>query len=102
MDFKELPVDGQAFEQLLRELMFNMGLHVEWSGRGPDGGRDLICKEILKGHFASQERIWLVQCKHKAHGGGSVGVGDLDDILSSCAQQGATGYLLACSTFCLL
>lgn len=98
MDFKELPVDGQAFEQLLRELLFSMGLHVAWSGVGPDGGRDLICKEKLAGHFATQERTWLVQCKHKAHGGGSVGVADLDDILTSCAQHNATGYLLACST----
>ena len=98
MDFKELPVDGQAFEQLLRELLFSMGLHVAWSGVGPDGGRDLICKEILAGHLATQERTWLVQCKHKAHGGGSVGVADLDDIVTSCTQHNATGYLLACST----
>lgn len=41
MDFKELPQDGQAFEQLVRELLFSRGLHVAWSGRGADGGRDL-------------------------------------------------------------
>jgi len=98
MDFKELPVDGQAFEQLVRELMFSLGLHVEWSGRGPDGGRDLLCRETLVGHFARQSRTWLVQCKHKAHSGDSVGVSDLDDIISSCAQHNATGYVLACST----
>jgi hypothetical protein len=98
MDLKELPMDGQAFEQLVRELLFSLGLHVEWSGRGPDGGRDLLCREMLIGQFAPQTRTWLVQCKHKAHSGNSVGVSDLDDVVSSCAQHNATGYLLACST----
>jgi Restriction endonuclease len=98
MDFKELAADGQAFEQLVRELLFSRGLHVQWSGRGPDGGRDLLCKETLSGVFAPQTRTWLVQCKHKAHSGDSVGISDLDDIVGSCIQHGATGYLLACST----
>ena len=48
LDFKELPQDGEAFEQLIRELLFSYGMTVEWSGRGPDGGRDLICCESLK------------------------------------------------------
>ncbi|MCC5605177.1 restriction endonuclease [Nostoc favosum] len=98
MDFKELPTNGQAFEQLVRELLFSQGLYVEWSGRGPDGGRDLICRETLTGIFASQTRTWLIQCKHKAHSEESVGIADLDDIVSSCSQHKASGYLLACST----
>lgn len=98
MDFRELPQDGQAFEQLIRELLFSIGLYVEWSGRGPDGGRDLLCRETLTGQFLPTTRTWLIQCKHKAHGGDSVGVNDLDDIVSSCVQHGATGYLLACTT----
>ena len=98
MNFKELPINGQAFEQLVRELIFSRGLHVHWSGRGPDGGRDLLCRETLTGLFGPETRVWLVQCKHKAHSGDSVGIGDLDDIVASCVQHGATGYLLACST----
>lgn len=98
MDFKELPSDGQAFEQLVRELLFSSGLHVEWSGRGPDGGRDLICRETLLGQFAPQTQTWLIQCKHKAHSGDSVSVNDLDDIVTSCSQHNAAGYVLACST----
>ncbi|WP_404362903.1 restriction endonuclease [Corallococcus coralloides] len=98
LNFKELPDDGQAFEQLVRELLFSRGLHVQWSGVGPDGGRDLVCHEKLQGLFASETRVWLVQCKHYANSGKSVGIGDLDDIVDSCAQHGATGYLLACST----
>jgi hypothetical protein len=38
LDFKELPANGEAFEQLMRELLFSYGMAVEWSGRGPDGG----------------------------------------------------------------
>jgi hypothetical protein len=98
LDFRELPQDGQAFEQLIREILFSQGLHVQWSGVGPDGGRDLICHETTKGTFITSTRTWLVQCKHFAHAGRSVGVDDLDDIVTSCTQHGATGYLLACST----
>jgi len=98
LNFKELPVDGQAFEQLIREVVFGLGLHVQWSGKGPDGGRDLICRETLAGVFATANRTWLVQCKHFAHASRSVGASDLDDVVDSCIQHGATGYVLACST----
>jgi hypothetical protein len=98
LDFKELPADGEAFEQLIRELLFSYGMAVEWSGRGPDGGRDLICREPLKSLIAPTNRTWLVQCKHFAHANRSVGVDDLDNIVDSCVHHKATGYLLACST----
>ena len=98
LDFKELPNDGQAFEQLVRELLFSRGLHVHWSGRGADSGRDLICHERIRGLFAAETRGWLVQCKHFAHSGRSVGVSDLDDVVDSCTQHQTTGYLLVCST----
>ncbi len=39
-----------------------------------------------------------MQCKHNAHSGKSVGIGDLDDIVDSCNHHGANGYVLACST----
>jgi hypothetical protein len=38
LDFKELPQDGEAFEQLIRELLFSYGMTVERSGRGPMEG----------------------------------------------------------------
>jgi hypothetical protein len=98
LDFKELPQDGEAFEQLIRELLFSYGMTVEWSGRGPDGGRDLICRESLKSLIAPTNRTWLVQCKHFAHANRSVGVDDLDNIVDSCAHHNATGYPLVCST----
>ncbi len=98
LDFKELPQDGEAFEQLIRELLFSYGMTVEWSGRGPDAGRDPICRESLESHIAPTNRTWLVQCKHFAHANRSVGVDDLDNIVDSCAHHNATGYPLACPT----
>jgi hypothetical protein len=98
LDFTELPDDGKKFEQLIRELLFSYGMAVEWSGRGPDGGRDLICREPLKSLITPMNRTWLVQCKHFAHANRSVGIDDLDNIVDSCVHHKAAGYLLACST----
>lgn len=99
LDFKELPKDGQDFELLIRELLFKAGFHVAWSGRGADGGRDLVCTETHQTILGSQTKRWLVQCKHFAHSEKSVGLADLDDIITSAAQHRCSGYLLACSTF---
>jgi hypothetical protein len=93
LDFKELPKDGEAFEQLVRELLFSYGMDVEWSGRGPDGGRDLMCREPLRSLIAPASRTWLVQCKHFAHADRSVGADDLNNVVDSCTQHKATGYL---------
>jgi hypothetical protein len=98
LNFKELPSNGQAFEQLVRELLFSYGMRVAWSGVGSDGGRDLICEEVVPSIIMPHRNRWLVQCKHNAHGGKSVSLSDLDDIVTSCTQHQATGYLLACST----
>lgn len=98
LDFKELDKDGKEFELLIRELLFSKGFKVYWSGVGPDGGRDLLCIEEHKSFFAPSQKKWLIQCKHNANGGGSVGIKDLDDIVDSCLQHDATGFMLACST----
>jgi hypothetical protein len=47
----------------------------------------------------SNRKKWLIQCKHKAHSNNAVGISDLDDIVDSCVQQDANGYLLVCSTY---
>ena len=98
IDFKELPVDGNAFEQLVRELLFLVGHRAYWSGKGPDGGRDLLCEEELPSTMLPAKRRWMVQCKHNAHSGESVGVGELRDFVTNCAQHQADGFLLVCTT----
>lgn len=99
LDFKELAQDGQDFELLIRELIFRQGFTVHWSGKGADGGRDLVCIEKRGSFFEPDERRWLIQCKHNAHSSKSVGVKDLDEIADSCAQHNCHAYLLACSTY---
>lgn len=99
LDFKELPVDGDRFELMIREILYKKGMEVYWSGKGQDGGKDLLCIEKSSSVFKPSEKRWLIQCKHNAHSGKSVGTSDLDDIVDSCAQHDASGYLLVCSTF---
>lgn len=98
IDFSELPDDGQQFELLIRELLFRKGFSVYWSGKGADGGRDLICIERRGSFFLPDEKRWLIQCKHNAHSRKSVGIGDLDNIVDSCQHHQCHGYLLACTT----
>ena len=98
IDFKELPQDGTAFEQFIREMCLIYDLHPQWTGKGPDQGRDILINERARGPIGDFSRRWLVQCKHFAHSGKSVGRDDLDSIVDDCRQVGAEGYLLACST----
>lgn len=99
LDFRELPEDGNDFELLVRELLYNRGLEVYWSGKGVDGGKDLLCIETHDSNFKNTSQRWLVQCKHKAHSGHAVGKNDLDGIVDSCTEHDTTGYLLVCSTY---
>jgi hypothetical protein len=98
LDFTELSDNGQDLELLIRELLFSIGYKVYWSGRGPDGGRDLVCIEETNSIFLKTSKKWLIQCKHKAKSGNSVGIADLDDIITSCVQHECDGYVLVTST----
>lgn len=98
LDFKELDQNGETFELLIRDILARKGFQVQWSGRGADGGKDIICIERRDSFFAADSKKWLVQCKHNARSGKSVSHSDLDDIVDSCTQHNAEGYLLACST----
>src|SRR3989442_1527477 len=86
IDFSELPQDGVAFEQLVREILLILDLHPRWSGIGPDRGRDILATEILSGPLAQSKRLWLVQCKHFAHAGRSVGRNDVGAVVDDCHQ----------------
>ncbi|MDQ1157541.1 hypothetical protein QE385_001868 [Sphingomonas sp. SORGH_AS 950] len=98
LDFTNLPKDGIRFEQLIRDILLRSGLKPNWTGVGPDSGRDLIATEIQKGPLFSNEKIWLVDCKHFAHSKRSVGVSDVIDIIDRCHRSNASGFLLATST----
>ena len=99
LDFKELSEDGQDLELLIREILVTRGYRVQWSGKGTDGGRDLICIERRNSFFMPDEKRWLVQCKHNAKSNRAVGVRELGDIVDTCAQHSCSGFLLVCSTY---
>lgn len=99
LDFTELSDDGNDLELLIREILAIRGFEVHWSGKGQDGGRDLICIERRGSFFRSDEKRWLIQCKHNAKAERSVGVNDLGDIIDACAQHECRGILLACTTY---
>ena len=99
LNFKELDKKGDDFELLIRELLNNKGLEVYWSGKGPDGGKDLLCIERCQSSFKGFSRRWLVQCKHNAHSGKAVGHKELGVIENACALYDADGYILVCSTY---
>jgi hypothetical protein len=98
IDFKELPRDGRAFEQFVREICLVSDLRPYWTGLGPDEGSDLIITESLRGTIETLEHRWLVQCKHFAHGGKAVGRNDVGHFVDDCRQASADGYLLVTST----
>lgn len=98
IDFTELSRDGTDFELLIRDLFQRQGLEVYWSGKGPDGGKDLICIERIASALKPSVKRWVVQCKHNAHSGSSVGKDDIIDIRDTCEANKAAGYMLACTT----
>jgi len=99
LDFTELSTDGQDLELLVREILFRRGFSVYWSGRGVDGGRDLICVEHRSSFLLPDNKRWLIQCKHNAVSGKAVGKADLDNVIDGCQQHQCQAYLLVCSTY---
>jgi hypothetical protein len=99
LDFTELSEDGNEFELLTREMLSYRGLNPRWSGKGSDGGRDLLVDEVGTDLFGSQHRTWLVSCKQKADGVTAVRLSELDGLVEACKQLGATGFLLVCSSY---
>ncbi len=98
IDFKELPSSGIAFELLIREIFIKLNYDVQWSGVGPDRGKDLIVVEENKSAIGTTKNKWLVQCKHYAHSGKSIGLEDIGDFVSACRDHDVTHYLIVCST----
>lgn len=102
IDFKELVsnVPGEGLEGLTRLLGRAKRLSPSWSGRGADGGRDLLFTEILSGPLSNEKITWLISCKDKAKSGESVSERDLPStgIKDKLAQHKADGFLLVTTT----
>lgn len=93
IDYTEIK-GGDAWEAFCRDYLVAMGLVVDTPpGRGPDGGRDLIVTEQLKGHLASRPFVWLVSCKHYAVSGAAIGTEIEQNITDRMQHHGAAGFL---------
>ena len=99
LEFKELGNNGRGLEQLTRELLLELDFRPQWSGVGPDGGRDLLFDELGSPALGGKPRKWLVSCKDYAVSGNAVGTSDVDGVLEAVAQHGAQGFLLVCTTY---
>lgn len=98
LNFTELSQDGTDLERLVREIFVREGYETHWTGKGPDGGRDLLVVEKVQGPLSKFERTWLVQCKHNAHSGKSIGREESNSLVTDCMSAKAVGYLLVCTT----
>ncbi|MCG3667858.1 restriction endonuclease [Aliarcobacter butzleri] len=98
IDFKELSTSGIQFELLIREIFIKLNYEVQWSGVGPDRGKDLIAIEESNSIIGKTKNKWLIQCKHNAHSGKSIGLEDIGDFVSACRDHDVTHYLIVCST----
>lgn len=100
LDFREIPQanvasgDQDSFELLAREVLELVGFRaVSGPDRGADLGRDLIVLEARRGVAGETVIRWLVSCKHKAHSGQSVTLGDEQDIVDRVQVHSCDGFI---------
>jgi len=94
IDFTEIPEDGETWELFARDFLQELGFFIESSpDRGPDGGKDLIVTEELKGTLGNYKFRWLVSCKHFAHSRKSVQEKDELNIVERLESFKADGFI---------
>ncbi len=100
LDFKEIAQANVAsgeqdtFELFARDFLELLGYKaLSGPDRGSDLGRDLIVLETRKGIGGETFVRWLVSCKHKAHSGHSVVLGDEQDIFDRVHAHSCTGFI---------
>jgi hypothetical protein len=99
LDFSKLaPPKGETFEGLIRLLGERLGMVVQWSGRGADGGRDLVFIETLRGPIKARFVRWLVSCKDNSGTNRSVKERDVGSVADKVKQHRCDGFLLATTT----
>jgi hypothetical protein len=100
LDFAKLvgTPPGEAFQALIRLIGKRLGMGVRWSGRGPDGGRDLIFVETQEGPLKARPVRWLVSCKDYSKSRRSVTETDVGSVLDKVRQHECDGFLLATTT----
>lgn len=93
IEFTEIE-DGERWELFARDFLSALGMQIESPpNRGPDGGKDMLVAERVKGKISSQPFRWLVSCKHFAASGKSVKEGDELNIRERLETLKADGFL---------
>jgi len=94
IDFKEISHKDDTWELFARDLLMEIGFFIESTpDRGPDGGKDLLVSEQLKGNLNKYRFQWLVSCKHFAKSGNSVKETDEPNILERLSSFNADGFI---------
>lgn len=94
VDFKELSNDGEQWELFARDFLAEQGFYIEVPpDRGPDGGKDIVITEQLKGALGKYEFKWIVSCKHFANSGRSVTEKDEINIRERLESFQADGFI---------
>ncbi|UPS90369.1 restriction endonuclease [Bizionia sp. M204] len=96
IDFKEIDQNGEEWELFCRDFLEYLGYYIESTvDRGPDGKKDLIVSEHLKGNLGNYKFKWLVSCKHFANRANSNSVKESDEpnILERVESFNCDGYI---------
>ncbi len=94
IDFKEIPDDGEVWEQFARDFLAETGFQIETPpDRGADGGKDFLVTERLVGKVNTYPFRWLVSCKHFAKSNKSVSEHDEPNIRERLESFRADGFL---------
>ena len=93
LDFTEIK-DGEEWELFSRDFFQSEGFFIETTpDRGPDGGKDFLMSETIKGKVGQYKFTWLVSCKHNAVSGKSVSEVDEQNILERVKGFNADGFI---------
>jgi hypothetical protein len=94
IDFSEIPDDGEQWELFARDFLQESGFFIEQApDRGPDGGKDLLVTERLRGNLGNYEFRWLISCKHFAKSKKSVQEKDEINIQERLESYNADGFI---------
>lgn len=96
IDFKEIDQTGEEWELFARDFLETLGYYIESSvDRGPDGKKDLIVSEHLRGNLGNYKFRWLVSCKHFANRNSSNSVKEADepDVLERVEFYNCDGFI---------
>jgi hypothetical protein len=89
---------GEGLERLAEAIGRRLKLSPTYTGRGPDGGKDLTFTEIQQGPVEARRVKWLVSCKDHADSGAAVKEDEIAGVRDKLDQHDCQGFLLITTT----